>query len=83
MRLEAEPHCFTCLHAIGSEQDTGLDCTLRGLRCLRLCPFYEREAGADVPERFGNIDSAVTWSAVTKLPPLSRVELRDRREERN
>ncbi len=70
MRLEPEPLCFTCLHAIGGEEGAGLDCTLRGLRCLRVCPLYEREAGADLPERFGNVDFAVTTGTVMRLPPL-------------
>ncbi len=47
------PHdaiCFTCLHAIGSEDATSLYCTLRGRACMRKCASYEREAGADLPD---------------------------------
>ena len=83
MHREPDPYCFTCLHAIGSEQDAGLDCNLKGVRCRQLCPLYQREVGADLPERFGRIDSAVIWNAMTKLPTLSRTEIRSKREERN
>lgn len=83
IKPEPEPICFTCCHAIGSEVDTGLDCTLKGIPCIQLCPNYQREAGADMPERFSNVDSESMWNAFKKLPSLSRNERRTMREERN
>jgi hypothetical protein len=52
------PHeaiCFTCLHAIGSEDAASLYCTLRGKACMRRCASSEREVGADLPERVMHI----------------------------
>ena len=73
IKPEPEPICFTCCHAIGSE----------GIPCIQLCPNYQREAGADMPERFSNVDSESMWNAFKKLPSLSRNERRTMREERN
>jgi hypothetical protein len=81
------PHdaiCFTCLHAIGSEDATSLYCTLRGKACMRKCASYEREVGADLPdwlsERGGQKATAVMIHM--PAPRLTREDKRDIREAR-
>jgi hypothetical protein len=81
------PHdaiCFTCLHAIGSEDATSLYCMLRGKACMRKCASYEREVGADLPDWFA--EKSVQKSAVIVMhaspPKLSRDDKREIREAR-
>ncbi len=81
------PHdaiCFTCLHAIGSEDATSLHCSLRGKVCTRKCASYEREVGADLPdwltERGGQNTAAIMLHVAT--PRLTREDKRDIREAR-
>jgi hypothetical protein len=81
------PHdaiCFTCLHAIGSEDATSLYCTLRGKACMRKCASYEREVGADIPdwcaEKGGQKPTVIFMHSAP--PKLTREDKREIREAR-
>jgi hypothetical protein len=81
------PHdaiCFTCLHAIGSEDATSLYCTLRGKACMRKCASYEREVGADLPDWLADRDKRNTAAIMmhVAVPKLTREDKRDIREAR-
>lgn len=81
------PHdaiCYTCLHAIGSEDATSLYCTLRGKACMRKCASYEREVGADLPDWFAEEASQAPAVIVMHMhsPKLTRNEKRAMRETR-
>lgn len=81
------PHdaiCFTCFHAIGSEDATSLYCMLRGKACMRKCASYEREVGADLPDWYTdrNKEKPIVIVMQSLTPKLSRDDKRASREAR-
>jgi len=81
--MPRDPICFTCCHAIGSEDALQLICTLRGVACNRRCDFYEREAGADVPEHLVLTKHASNRVVVMHSPKFTRDAKRAMREARH
>jgi hypothetical protein len=82
---DRDARCFTCRHAIGGAGLDALTCTLIHADCPGLCSAYEREAGADIPERLLTETPALTISRGKRTTPFrqTREEKRDIRELRS